>query len=166
MARIVDGQTVRCEDRFKKDNRLNIEDLVARLLNGSRLMPRTGLRGQIRCDHPFVNSSKTRYARALCKSHLKSHTKVTPKSLRPRFLKSLIGGQCFTIMKSVVFHDLYMPDARYCRKVFYLSAVQEPQNGLAMTRITMIAEAIPGTSLNNRSCLPVRRRSPRASFLA
>ena len=85
MAPIVDGQTVRCEDRFKKDNRLNIEDLVARLLNGSRLMPRTGLGGQIPCDHPFVNYSQTHSTRALRESYLKSHTKVTPKPPQARF---------------------------------------------------------------------------------
>ena len=85
MARIVDGQIVRCEDRFKKDNRLNIEDLVARLLNGSRLMPRTGLEGQIPCDHHFVNYSQTDRTRLLRESDLKSHTKVTPKPPRARF---------------------------------------------------------------------------------
>lgn len=38
------------------------------------------------------------------------------------------------------------------------------QNGLTITRMTMTAAAMPGTSLISRNCLPVSLRSPRASF--
>jgi hypothetical protein len=41
----------------------------------------------------------------------------------------------------------------------------KPQKGLTITRTTMSAIAMAGTSFNKRSALPLNGRSPRASFL-
>ncbi len=62
-------------------------------------------------------------------------------------------------------------DSRLCGKDGAFFETQIPntppyQNGLTITNITMIAAAIPGTSLAKRSFLSLNVRWPRASFLA
>lgn len=86
-------------------------------------------------------------ARLLEKSHL------TPRT-----------GLAVQILPAKAFVNTVGINADCLRTIGYFYLSHLLQNGLATTSTTIIAAAIPGTSLNNRNCLPVSVRSPFASF--